>query len=50
MAVREVEEEEAAVVAGEKRISRGVWRYLDPTRWTLKVSPRGQVTLFFFLQ
>ena len=24
--------------------------YLDPTRCTLNWSPRGQVTLFFFLQ
>ena len=24
--------------------------YLDPTRCTLNLSPRGQVALFFFLQ
>ena len=35
---------------GKSNSLRCVCFYLDPTRCTLNVSPRGHFTLFFFLQ
>lgn len=46
----EVEGEAAVEEVGEERPLFAGCAYLEPTRWMLNWSPRGQVTLFFFLQ
>ena len=43
-------EEEAAAGVGRGSACTERYIYLEPTRCTLNSSPRGQVTLFFFLQ
>jgi len=44
------EGEEAVAGVGEGITWEELYFYFDPTRCTLNSSPRGQVTLFFFLQ